>query len=202
MIRRPPRSTQSRSSAASDVYKRQLILPREGTHATVGGPGEDTISYANIGANHPVLLDLLAGTVTQDSGPQTVTEVEHAIGSPSGDQLFGTLGRNVLSGGAGGDELGGRAGPDDLHGGAGADTLNGGLGDDSLFGDEDNDMLFGEEDDDRLRGGSGIDMLNGGAGSDDFDGDEPGVSGGPGGSDPDSCDYSASEDAGAGDCNE
>ena len=25
MIRRPPRSTQSRSSAASDVYKRQLI---------------------------------------------------------------------------------------------------------------------------------------------------------------------------------
>ena len=26
MIRRPPRSTQSRSSAASDVYKRQLLL--------------------------------------------------------------------------------------------------------------------------------------------------------------------------------
>src|SRR5450756_2571185 len=27
MIRRPPRSTQSRSSAASDVYKRQLLPP-------------------------------------------------------------------------------------------------------------------------------------------------------------------------------
>src|SRR5450756_1366069 len=27
MIRRPPRSTQSRSSAASDVYKRQELLP-------------------------------------------------------------------------------------------------------------------------------------------------------------------------------
>src|SRR5450756_1928447 len=27
MIRRPPRSTQSRSSAASDVYKRQLLQP-------------------------------------------------------------------------------------------------------------------------------------------------------------------------------
>src|SRR5450756_1676720 len=26
MIRRPPRSTQSRSSAASDVYKRQIVL--------------------------------------------------------------------------------------------------------------------------------------------------------------------------------
>src|SRR5450756_2063638 len=34
MIRRPPRSTQSRSSAASDVYKRQIVcgehLSREG----------------------------------------------------------------------------------------------------------------------------------------------------------------------------
>src|SRR5450756_3212593 len=28
MIRRPPRSTQSRSSAASDVYKRQVLGPR------------------------------------------------------------------------------------------------------------------------------------------------------------------------------
>src|SRR5450756_3251138 len=27
MIRRPPRSTQSRSSAASDVYKRQVLRP-------------------------------------------------------------------------------------------------------------------------------------------------------------------------------
>src|SRR5450756_3250240 len=27
MIRRPPRSTQSRSSAASDVYKRQAVFP-------------------------------------------------------------------------------------------------------------------------------------------------------------------------------
>src|SRR5450756_2160423 len=27
MIRRPPRSTQSRSSAASDVYKRQVLAP-------------------------------------------------------------------------------------------------------------------------------------------------------------------------------
>ena len=29
MIRRPPRSTQSRSSAASDVYKRQLSVPSD-----------------------------------------------------------------------------------------------------------------------------------------------------------------------------
>eukprot|EP00657_Telonema_sp_P-1_P000833 TRINITY_DN11655_c0_g1_i2.p2 TRINITY_DN11655_c0_g1~~TRINITY_DN11655_c0_g1_i2.p2 ORF type:complete len:100 (+),score=30.30 TRINITY_DN11655_c0_g1_i2:106-405(+) len=30
MIRRPPRSTQSRSSAASDVYKRQIFLKHVG----------------------------------------------------------------------------------------------------------------------------------------------------------------------------
>src|SRR5428012_20791 len=33
MIRRPPRSTQSRSSAASDVYKRQLPEARDGRGA-------------------------------------------------------------------------------------------------------------------------------------------------------------------------
>src|SRR5450756_2199477 len=41
MIRRPPRSTQSRSSAASDVYKRQL-------------------PYRFFKANHPFLPDIVA----------------------------------------------------------------------------------------------------------------------------------------------
>ena len=36
MIRRPPRSTQSRSSAASDVYKRQVRQPGEFTQASLG----------------------------------------------------------------------------------------------------------------------------------------------------------------------
>src|SRR5665809_110900 len=43
MIRRPPRSTQSRSSAASDVYKRQNQPPPEGRRVAIvtnaGGPG-------------------------------------------------------------------------------------------------------------------------------------------------------------------
>ena len=34
MIRRPPRSTQSRSSAASDVYKRQMLVPLAARHRT------------------------------------------------------------------------------------------------------------------------------------------------------------------------
>src|SRR5665809_31778 len=40
MIRRPPRSTQSRSSAASDVYKRQV----DGCHAVyIPGGGSDLL---------------------------------------------------------------------------------------------------------------------------------------------------------------
>src|SRR5450756_3112818 len=47
MIRRPPRSTQSRSSAASDVYKRQLV-----EHAGIGvGAGTDH-GVDRIGAPH------------------------------------------------------------------------------------------------------------------------------------------------------
>ena len=36
MIRRPPRSTQSRSSAASDVYKRQTLNAVRGRHPLIG----------------------------------------------------------------------------------------------------------------------------------------------------------------------
>src|SRR5450756_3114039 len=42
MIRRPPRSTQSRSSAASDVYKRQVLIPHP----------RYTIDYAPLSASY------------------------------------------------------------------------------------------------------------------------------------------------------
>eukprot|EP00657_Telonema_sp_P-1_P000519 TRINITY_DN109_c0_g1_i5.p1 TRINITY_DN109_c0_g1~~TRINITY_DN109_c0_g1_i5.p1 ORF type:complete len:136 (+),score=91.77 TRINITY_DN109_c0_g1_i5:81-488(+) len=41
MIRRPPRSTQSRSSAASDVYKRQVEKPDDVTARENDAPIED-----------------------------------------------------------------------------------------------------------------------------------------------------------------
>src|SRR5450756_2763839 len=45
MIRRPPRSTQSRSSAASDVYKRQVQHARGGDvrRDVAGAPGEAVV---------------------------------------------------------------------------------------------------------------------------------------------------------------
>src|SRR5680860_798518 len=48
MIRRPPRSTQSRSSAASDVYKRQVAEPR--------GLERDAVAFQPEGAHGRVVV--------------------------------------------------------------------------------------------------------------------------------------------------
>ena len=45
MIRRPPRSTQSRSSAASDVYKRQVGTWSDDVAAVRGGKGQMWFTY-------------------------------------------------------------------------------------------------------------------------------------------------------------
>ena len=77
MIRRPPRSTQSRSSAASDVYKRQVPdgaravvpggdenhvrLPEDLALGGIEGPVEeilDPVSYTHLRA-HETVLDLV-----------------------------------------------------------------------------------------------------------------------------------------------
>ena len=69
MIRRPPRSTLDRSSAASDVYKRQVgdhdedqegVLAEEAALVAgeqVGGAGE-AVSYTHLRA-HETVLDLV-----------------------------------------------------------------------------------------------------------------------------------------------
>ena len=73
MIRRPPRSTLDRSSAASDVYKRQLtgcfhqahiqpgLILQHGAYACQNGAGPSTpstVSYTHLRA-HETVLDLV-----------------------------------------------------------------------------------------------------------------------------------------------
>ena len=48
MIRRPPRSTQSRSSAASDVYKRQRLEDVAVTLQRIDHPGRQVMLQARI----------------------------------------------------------------------------------------------------------------------------------------------------------
>ena len=73
MIRRPPRSTLDRSSAASDVYKRQLLGEEavgaahahrplepgvEDAHVLLEAPRADAVSYTHLRA-HETVLDLV-----------------------------------------------------------------------------------------------------------------------------------------------
>src|SRR5680860_43770 len=94
MIRRPPRSTQSRSSAASDVYKRQDHLPigvQESRRVGVG-PGAGTIRVEQtelpglVARDHRVLGDepakcLRVGEIAIASVPVVVT-AHRLLGQP------------------------------------------------------------------------------------------------------------------------
>src|SRR5680860_1745526 len=89
MIRRPPRSTQSRSSAASDVYKRQRIVPDQGegvTHVDVMRVREHALGLLDqypavegvlqLSAHHVALPD---GTFLQDADGRDVRERLHGL---------------------------------------------------------------------------------------------------------------------------
>src|SRR5450756_2937577 len=90
MIRRPPRSTQSRSSAASDVYKRQVPDTRRGQIVIVfnpkGGVGKTTIavnaaSLLQIRKGQRVLLvdcDTVTGHVASSLGLENTRTVADA----------------------------------------------------------------------------------------------------------------------------
>ena len=71
MIRRPPRSTQSRSSAASDVYKRQRQRRQRRVFDYLSVPqfkgraaGVDVVRFMPVGRD--VLFDFFDGSVTQN----------------------------------------------------------------------------------------------------------------------------------------
>src|SRR5450756_3259637 len=69
MIRRPPRSTQSRSSAASDVYKRQVDA------GLLRGDEEGALGRVAHDRPRPVLVLAEFGCVCQDTGTQRGHEV-------------------------------------------------------------------------------------------------------------------------------
>src|SRR5680860_533279 len=65
MIRRPPRSTQSRSSAASDVYKRQILI-RSPTRRT--GPARAVFHAIRLRHPHRVITALTTAEWAQLAG--------------------------------------------------------------------------------------------------------------------------------------
>jgi Ca2+-binding RTX toxin-like protein len=160
-----------------------------------GGAGQDTARYASAFA--AVTVDLAAGTAVGGpggTGNDTLTGIEHVVGSDFDDTLAGDGAANSLSGGAGDDTLAGGAGDDTLAGGDGVDTgswvtaaaavtvdlrsgtASGGAGSDSLAGIENlvgsafGDTLYGDASANRIDGAAGDDTLAGFAGDDTLDG--------------------------------
>src|SRR5450756_3207257 len=85
MIRRPPRSTQSRSSAASDGYKRQVLeVPREQLRGQERLGGVDLIlAYAHLGqvrGEEPIVQHLVIRVVRPCLGRDRVRLGEVAEG--------------------------------------------------------------------------------------------------------------------------
>ena len=104
----------------------------------LGGSGADTIDMS---MTYQVVVSLISDTArSEQTGTDTLVDIENATGSDGDDVLTGDEGRNVLAGGAGQDVLRGLSGNDVLYGGSNSDvpdlvdSLAGGPGDDLLDG--------------------------------------------------------------------
>jgi len=101
-----------------------LLYAGTGNNLLDGAGGNDTLSYlygASSGVN--VSLAVAGAQATGGSGSDTLTGIEHLIGSTHADTLSGDGSANRLEGGNGHDTLAGGAGNDTLLGGVGADTF-------------------------------------------------------------------------------
>ena len=136
-----------------------------------GGAGEDHAYYTGSSVGVLVRLHNAAAVKFGEAEGDTLTGIEHIVGSNHNDVLAGDGEDNLLDGGAGDDVLyGGPAGGDDLmYGGTGDDRVFGGRGNDTLTGGAGNDVLKGGPGEDTLiADGDDMDVLFGGTGQDTF----------------------------------
>jgi Ca2+-binding RTX toxin-like protein len=100
-----------------------------------GGPGHDTVFYANRHTDQTITLDDTANDGDPGEGDDVRSDVEEVHGGFGDDTITGGAGPDVLFGGEGVDTLTGLGGDDTLDGwlGCAADTLSGGAGNDTLI---------------------------------------------------------------------
>ena len=145
-----------------------------------GGPGADVLD-GGAGGDYASYLDSPRGILVRlhdaravrygDAEGDTLTGIEHLIGSQYNDTLAGDGRDNILRGEDGDDTLyGGPAGGDDImYGGNGDDRLFGGRGDDVLTGGAGSDVMKGGPGQDVLvADGNHMDILYGGPDEDTF----------------------------------
>ncbi len=175
------------------------LLGGAGDDTLVGGTGADvldggsdfnTASYASSAA--AVTIDLTNGTGSGgDAQGDTLSHIQHLIGSSYDDVFIGTVAAEQFDGGNGDDTFVGHGGADTFNGGSGFDTvdysassgavnvdltLGAGTGGDaqgnlytlieSVIGTTGDDTLTGSAASDSLVGGGGDDILTGNAGND------------------------------------
>ena len=117
-----------------------------------GGLGSDYAYYTNSSVGVLVRLHDARAVKFGDAEGDTLTDIEHLVGSEYNDTLAGDGEDNILEG---------RNGDDVLYGGpaGGDDRMYGGNGDDRVFGGRGNDILTGGDGNDLLKGGPGEDTL-------------------------------------------
>jgi len=135
-----------------------------------GVGGNDTVDFSL--GDAAINITLSGGAATFDpsgEGPNdrdTLTGIEHIVGTNFADSITGDTFGNILYGGVGADTLIGGTGLDTLYGGADGDSLSGGADADLLYGGAAVDTLFGGADNDTLIGGAGADIIDGDGGTD------------------------------------
>ncbi len=115
-----------------------------------GGAGSDVASYEDSARGVLVRLHDARGVKNGDAQGDTLTGIEHLVGSRYNDTLAGDGGDNILRG---------EDGDDTLYGGPAG-------GDDRMYGGNGDDRIFAGKGDDTLTGGAGVDVMKGGPGED------------------------------------
>ena len=99
------------------------LIGGNGTDSLIGGSGRDWAQYSTAGTGVEVRLATTAVQNTGGAGMDTLSSIEHLLGSGFDDRLTGSGTANRLQGGAGDDTLTGLGGRDVLTGNAGEDRL-------------------------------------------------------------------------------
>jgi microcystin-dependent protein len=154
-----------------------VLIGGAGADALNGGGGNDLVDYS--GSSAGVTVNLATGTGSGgDAQGDTLTSIEHLIGSTFADVLTGNGSSNILTGGAGADVLEGRGGIDTaVYAGSnaavtinlGAGTASGGHAQGDTLTSIEN--LVGSAHADVLLGNGGANVFEGGAGGDVIDGE-------------------------------
>jgi VCBS repeat-containing protein len=110
------------------------LIGGAGNNTLIGGDGVDAAEYFDATSDVTVNLALGQASANGYGGVDSLSGIENARGSNTGnDQITGDANANTLAGNGGNDTLDGDAGNDILEGGAGSNTLAGGAGTDRAF---------------------------------------------------------------------